>query len=209
MSYVLEVQGREILVDPGTGGYTRDPVMRDRMRSTCSHATVEIDGAEINRIVPNRLFSMEDDDAPRVELVELAGDDRRALGHIVASHRGYMRLRDPVLHRRSWRLDSNSLHVRDELECAGPHTVVISFPLASEVTARESASGWLIERDGIVVTLQQVEGPSMVLVSEALSVSPRYGDVRQSQVLRGRLSITGNVRWTYQWSIANGTRKHR
>ena len=43
-SCVLSVQGRPLLIDPGTSTYTMDPALRDRMRSPVSHNTVTIDG---------------------------------------------------------------------------------------------------------------------------------------------------------------------
>ncbi len=101
LSYVLEVSGQPILTDPGTGNYTRDPEARNRFRSTRVHATVEVDGEEINRIDPERLFWMHDEDSPVIEILESDDGDGR-VRRVVASHRGYMRLLDPVLHRREW-----------------------------------------------------------------------------------------------------------
>ncbi len=44
LSLTLSLDGRRLLIDPGTSTYTMDPSLRDRMRSTVSHNTVTLDG---------------------------------------------------------------------------------------------------------------------------------------------------------------------
>lgn len=44
LSVTLAVGGRPLLIDPGTGTYTTDLALRDRLRSTASHNTLTLDG---------------------------------------------------------------------------------------------------------------------------------------------------------------------
>jgi Heparinase II/III-like protein/Heparinase II/III N-terminus len=44
LSLTFSFAGVPLFIDPGTGCYTVDPDVRDRMRSTASHNTVEVDG---------------------------------------------------------------------------------------------------------------------------------------------------------------------
>src|SRR4029453_8097427 len=44
LSITLSVRGRRLLIDPGTGCYTTDPDVRDRLRSSAHHNTLTIDG---------------------------------------------------------------------------------------------------------------------------------------------------------------------
>ena len=45
LSLTLSVRGLPLLIDPGTGCYTIDPVQRDRLRSTALHNTLTLDDA--------------------------------------------------------------------------------------------------------------------------------------------------------------------
>jgi hypothetical protein len=44
LSFTLQVEGRPLLIDPGTATYTMDAELRDRFRSSAMHNTVELDG---------------------------------------------------------------------------------------------------------------------------------------------------------------------
>ncbi len=44
LAVTLAVNGRPLLIDPGTATYTMDPALRDRMRSSISHNTLTLDG---------------------------------------------------------------------------------------------------------------------------------------------------------------------
>jgi hypothetical protein len=198
LSFVLEANGREVVVDPGTLGYTRDPDARNTFRATRVHATVEVDQEEINRIDKQLLFTMGNDDSPRIEHIEIAkGSVRR----VVASHRGYWRLADPVTHRRTWSLEPDGVVISDELECHGAHEALVSFPLAPEVAPEATPGGWLLRLTGVDVHLSQVSGPEIALTPEPLEVSPRYGTRQESRVLRGHFSLRGNTRWSFRIAV--------
>ena len=60
LSITLQIDGKDIIVDPGTYLYTPLPERRNEFRSTTAHFTVQKDGAEQNPWHPGRagLFSM-------------------------------------------------------------------------------------------------------------------------------------------------------
>ena len=60
LSITLRIDGKDIIVDPGTYLYTPLPERRNEFRSTTAHFTVQKDGAEQNPWHPGRtgLFSM-------------------------------------------------------------------------------------------------------------------------------------------------------
>ena len=198
LSFVLFARGREIVTDPGTCTYTGDPVARDEFRRTRSHATVEVDGEEINRFVDGRLFTLVDEDRPTCEVVDLGGDRQR----VTACHHGYSRLADPVLHRRTWELSPGALTVSDHLECRAAHEAVVSFPLAEGATVLDTdrATTWLRVGD-VDVAVTRTEGLALALRPERAAVSPGYGSCRPALVLRVRVAFGGPVRWAFRFSV--------
>jgi hypothetical protein len=127
LSFVLRLDGEEVLCDSGTGTYTRDPKMRNRFRATSAHNTVVIDGQEQNTIDGGRrgLFCIGTE--ARVSRIEEATEN----GDIIlrASHKGYERF--GVTHTRTIRLSAgkNEAIVEDQLGGDGRHSFEINFQL--------------------------------------------------------------------------------
>jgi hypothetical protein len=196
LSFVLYANGTEVIADPGTGGYTRDPAARNRLRSTRSHATVEIDGEEINTFVSGALFTLSDFDSPSIDKME---DDGQRL-FLAARHRGYERLPDPVTHTRTWEFANSAVVIADELRCGGDHRAVVTFPLGIGVAAERAGSGWSLRWRDQRVLLCQVDGPSIALELRPAVLSPAYGSIVESLVLRGAVTLTGSTRWSYRFA---------
>ncbi|MFF4208659.1 heparinase II/III family protein [Streptomyces sp. NPDC001796] len=201
LSFVLCADGREIITDPGTGVYTADPRLRNELRATRSHSTVEVDGCEQNRFDPKALLTLHDDDHARV-ICYHADDSGRQL--LDAVHEGYRRLADPVLHRRRFTLDDQGLTVSDELECRGPHTVVVTFPLAAGVKAETDGGCTRLFAAGTTVSLTQLAGPSLFFQIQQMVCSPAYGRVVDTGVLRATLRIDGPASWDLRFRLAAG-----
>lgn len=109
----LAFGGQAVVVDRGTFVYARDPEERNARRGTAGHSTVQVDGAEQNRIVPGRLFALPD--RARARIVSL--EDLRAVGE----HQGYRRL--GIVHRRIATLHpgARAAAFADELLGGGEH----------------------------------------------------------------------------------------
>jgi uncharacterized heparinase superfamily protein len=128
LALVLYADQQPIVIDPGTGSYTGDPVARDRFRGTAAHATVVVAGAEQSPILPTRPFALLDRAHGR--LVEY--EDLGSTARLAAEHSGYRRLPSSVVHRRRLILYrwERVLVVQDELEGRGEVDVEVRFPLA-------------------------------------------------------------------------------
>lgn len=123
----IQAAGRDLIVDPGTGGYTRDLEQRRRFRATAAHNTVRVDGEEINPL-PDDPFALPGVDRPSIRRFV----SRRGFDLVEAEHRGYLRLPDPVLHRRLLLLNKRTrrILIEDHLEGRGPHRLEFFFHLA-------------------------------------------------------------------------------
>jgi hypothetical protein len=96
LSVVAWLDGRPLLVDPGTGRYAADMVARDRFRGTAAHSTIVIDGAEQSPILDGRPFALLD----RARAARVRVEDRGDVASVEGAHDGYRRLRARVRHRR-------------------------------------------------------------------------------------------------------------
>ncbi|MDY7225177.1 alginate lyase family protein [Hyalangium rubrum] len=122
LSFELHLGGVPVIVDPGTGTYTRDPNVRNAFRGTALHNTLQLDGVEQVPIVPERLFALPEAARARVEVFQ-AGPE---LDRLSVRHDGYRSLPAPVGVERTFYLDKRErvLSVTDRLVGTGTHDVV-------------------------------------------------------------------------------------
>jgi hypothetical protein len=161
-----------LVVDPGCYLYTADPAARNRFRSTASHSTLQIDGAEQNELREDRLFAMVDRARPTVLKWEADATSTTFTGR----HHGFEALAVPATHTRTLRLDGYArvLEILDEVASAGAHQLSWCFPLAP--CDVEIASGDVTARFDTVTVRLELNG--LAAVVEEGWVSPRFG-VRQ------------------------------
>jgi len=115
----------DLVVDRGTFVYARDPAERDARRGTAAHSTVQIDGAEQNRIIPGRLFALPDTARARIRFLGRSGGWEMASGE----HVGYQKLAHGVVHRRLAALNGRrrTAVLQDDLAGTGRHVVEVRF----------------------------------------------------------------------------------
>lgn len=119
LSLVLSVAGQQILVDPGTYAYRADMKWREYFRGTSAHNTVRVDG--LSQSVSGGRFMWTHKAKAKIERLERSGE--RFL--VTGSHDGYMRLTDPVMHRRTveFKPESGQLEITDQLEAKQEHSI--------------------------------------------------------------------------------------
>ena len=149
LSLILNVGGKEFLIDPGTYAYHTQKKWRDYFRGTSAHNTVRVDGTD--QSVSGGNFMWLKHASARCEVWEY--DD--ACDHFVGVHDGYGRLQDPVTHRREIRLDKSqrTLIVTDTLECRDRHEVEVfwHFSPACAITVGEAVTA---TNDGTSIVLR-------------------------------------------------------
>ena len=151
LSFQLWVDGRPVVVDPGT--YTYEPgADRDWFRGTRSHSTVAVDGDQFELWGAFRSGRL-----PQVELLEASETE------LVAGVTG----RTGVRHVRRLRLRESELVIEDELEGARQSTIESSLQFAPGVEPEVTAQGathpveerrWVSER-----FFERVEAQALVV----------------------------------------------
>jgi heparinase II/III-like protein len=147
LSFELAVNGRTMLVDPGTYTYTRSKEMRDWFRSSAAHNTLTVDGESSS--LPEGPFSWQ-------YVAECqAGNwiSRERFDYVEGKHNGYARLRQPAAHTRSILfLKHDYWIIRDQVSSRGEHRADLWFhfdagavPLIEAVDHQSTA---IIEHNG-------------------------------------------------------------
>ncbi len=132
--------GEHYLVDPGTGCYSSDSPWRPHFRSTRAHSTVTVDG--VDQVESEGPFSWRQRPAARLLDFEV----RPGIGYAAAQHEAYVRLEDPVTHRRRvWFLDETCWLIVDDLLGHGRHVADLHFQFAP-LPVDEEADGWVRAR---------------------------------------------------------------
>ncbi len=138
----LSVGGREFLIDPGTYAYHTQKAWRDYFRGTSAHNTVVVDRQNQSVIGGNFMWLRHAQ--ARCEGWE-PGEDR---DRFVGIQTGYLRLSDPVTHRRIVMLNKKIrvIEITDELLCRGEHVAETHWHFAE--TCEIS-----LEREGSVLAV--------------------------------------------------------
>ena len=137
LSFWLSYGGHEFLIDPGTYCYNKHAAWRAYFRGTAAHNTVRVDGEDQSAAAGTFLWRH----VARCEAEYV--QDKATFIEVAGYHDGYLRLSDPVLHRRRLRLDRKSriVTITDILECHGTHEVEIGFHFS------EACDVWQAERN--------------------------------------------------------------
>lgn len=165
LAITLAIFGEDVLVDRGTGVYTSDPELRNRLRSSFSHSTLMVNDWELNDYDKSAdgLFAMKDDTKARL----LEAYESNSTFSIAGEHYGYERKRPGCMVKRQLVLSSDSLLIVDRVTGLssgdivslrftfrpglsvvidssnvltaelGEHTFVLRFPCGSEIYLRE------------------------------------------------------------------------
>ena len=196
LSFVLMGGGEDIITDPGTAEYTRDPSVRQLFRSTLFHSTLALADAEQNRLSHISTFRLIPDARPLGPSARLRGD--RTL--VTGAHTGYDRAPIRLRHQRriSHRAGTRRWEILDVVHClrAWPRSraesVVFTLPLAPGVTVRQvTPSGWELATCSGTVLRGEVHCRGIVggwMVEDGW-VAPNYGERVATPFLRlrGRL----------------------
>lgn len=191
LSVCVSLDGRRYLIDSGTYTYSSAGNERDRFRGTAAHNTLLVDGED--QALPNGPFAWRAMPGIRTE----RWLPSRTFSLLQAHHTGYMRLADPVLHRRVvFHLHESFWFVRDIVEGAGTHDLEISWHFAPELTIASDENSCFVSLHDLNETFTDARQLALVFPEssgweptlEATEISPAYGVKEPAQVLRVRTS---------------------
>ncbi|MGE0030817.1 MAG: alginate lyase family protein [Steroidobacteraceae bacterium] len=197
LSFTLSVGGSEILIDPGTYTYHTEPEWRRYFRGTAAHNTVCVDGQDQSEQGGNFLWLRK----ATTTCHRWQSDADTDL--LDASHDGYARLADPVMHRRLIRLDKQARRIRidDLLQMSGAHDVELHFHCAEACRLKRLPDGFLLLRDGVAVALRLPVAPAGRIDVRRGGTAPilgwasrRYGVKAPTHTITWRARITGHCR---------------
>jgi uncharacterized heparinase superfamily protein len=162
LALTLSMGGQEFLVDPGTYAYHTQRQWRDYFRSTAAHNTVQVDGLDQSTIGGNFMW------LHKARSVALAHEGSH---FFEGKQDGYLRLRDPVMHRRRVRYDAkrNAVQVEDTLECLGEHEVALHWHCAEGCHAEAVGHALHVAKRGMALRMhcQFGTGPQLYRASTA------------------------------------------
>lgn len=179
LSFTLEIDKRQLLIDHGTACYTGDYILRNRSRSTAMHNTLTFDNSEQNRFFNRRLFYMCAD----AKVSRKMFTDTGAIVILSAAHSGYERLPSKMEHQRTiyCHLEERTVLIIDELigTDSVAHNIVRSFLTPLMTIDRIGASSLFIQAEedcGLWMSFM-LNNASELTVEESEQY-PRYGLVR-------------------------------
>jgi hypothetical protein len=214
LSLTFAVRGVPLLIDPGTGCYTTDPLLRDRFRSTALHNTLTLDDRP--QSAPNGPFHW----------IHAANSHVRrwrtneAFDYFDGAHDGYQ----PIAHRRCViALHGDLVIVADLVDGPGTHRAAVHWHVdprwTIDVLGRHATFTRAGQRIGLVVPQGTIERFSADAHSGLGWHSPVYGLVERATTLRvirdgitpmwmvsvfdvSRKNPVADVEWLPVWSEA-------
>ncbi|WP_438349868.1 alginate lyase family protein [Paenibacillus sp. FA6] len=193
LSFELQLDGHDFIIDPGSYVYTADYRMRNHFRSTMMHNTIRIGDKEQNDFDDDNLFLMREQTFAQCDVFT----DSRFAGH----HQGY-KDKLGIVHHREFTLRENHLEISDVLEDVQNLneqrlTYTAAYILSPGVEIIQYENHVEFHQQGLVVELL-IKGSSNIEVQDCW-VSSRYGVREPSHMIH----VSGSAAWMntiIQWS---------
>jgi hypothetical protein len=176
LSFTLSAGGTEFLIDPGTYAYHTQERWRQYFRGTSAHNTVRIDG--LDQSVPGGNFMWLKHARSACSLWLSSADQDTFEGW----HDGYMRLEDPVKHRRLIQVQkaARQVLVEDTLEMEDEHDVELFFHCSEHCDVEPLPGGYLLSAGGSSVKLVVPQFENALHVVQRASAAPIAGWVSRA-----------------------------
>ena len=196
LSFTLSVAGMEYLIDPGTYAYHTQAAWRQYFRGTSAHNTVRVDATDQSEPGGNFMWLRKARAGCNLWLSSPECDD------FSGWQDGYLRLADPVLHRRRILLDKRArlVTIEDRLEMSGEHEIELFFHCSERCTVSPTDDGFAIEQGGTTLSLRLPRAPGAASRVHFGSLEPisgwvsrRFDTKEPAPTIVWRARIAGNV----------------
>ncbi|MFA5153485.1 MAG: heparinase II/III-family protein, partial [Clostridia bacterium] len=181
LSFELCINGKDVIVDPGTYVYTPNPEQRNKFRSTDYHNTVCIDGQEQNDFAKDSLFSMKNNTKTECLKWETNND----VDIFIGRHKGYERFEYPIMHRRKIKFykKENKIEINDTFRGDGQHNLEWNL--------------YIKDKNNINYILDK----KINWHNEATDISPNYGCKISVEKINGKYfgDLNNNFFQTISW----------
>jgi hypothetical protein len=197
LAFTLSAGGREFFIDPGTYAYHTQERWRAYFRGTAAHNTLRIDG--LDQSVPGGNFMWLRKARAGCSLWLSSTDQDSFEGW----HDGYMRLEDPVKHRRLIQLHKKARCVilEDTLEMEDEHDVELFFHCAEHCRLEAVEGGYLVSQGERSLRIRLPEAERCTIGVQRGSLAPILGWVSRAfdqrepcSTIVWRARLTGPVR---------------
>jgi heparinase II/III-like protein len=196
LAFTLSIGGREFFIDPGTYAYHTQGPWRSYFRGTAAHNTVRVDGLDQSHSGGNFMWLRRAGAGcslwrPTAERDVFEG-----------WHTGYLRLADPVMHRRRITLEKRTRRVviEDTLQMSAAHDVEIFFHCGEHCSVEPSPRGYVLGQDGrtLSLSLPSAAGATRCVQRGGLApisgwVSRRFDDKQPSPTIAWRARLKGEA----------------
>lgn len=210
LSTTLRAFGEDLLVDPGTYDYFTYPEFRDYFRSTRAHNTVVIDDQDQSVMSGSFLWGKR----AAARLVEWR--PRFDGGRVVGEHDGYMRLGDPVTHRRAVELCAaageqdgvaGSIEICDRFFAKGEHRAAVHFHFSDQVRVEALGDNRFVARGDYCELIIEFDADMRIELATGSTdpirgwVSRGYHQRRPATMLAAHRSFVGNASLTTRMKL--------
>jgi len=161
LGIVLAVGGHEIFVDGGTYDYFTHPEWRNYFRSTRAHNTVVVDNENQSELTGPFMWGA------RANVTVTGWEDGPNSVVVSGQHDGYGRLGSPAVHRRTLRLNKQTiaLEIVDEIMSTGSHEVARYFHLARQCKVEQDSESSVMIANGPYRLSLETPGSKIEVIS--------------------------------------------
>lgn len=193
LSFWLSINGRPIFIDPGTYLYHSGGEWRQYFRSTSAHNTVKVDSLDQSTIVSDFIF----DNFYKINNPMFEEKDDKVLWS--AGHDGYMRLKDPVFHKRAvtYLKKEKKIIIEDYIKCKEEHLIECFYHLHPDCSIIKKDNLFEIECGEVIIRMAVDEkwGQREIIKGAKNPLngwySPFFNELKESYTLKLNVDING------------------